>query len=265
MLQKIDYSDITIDNIVVVPDKYSLLTEKILLDIAKEGCLFNVRVKSLSALSSELLQRLGQGKCDVISSGESLLLTQLAIENVKKDFVYFKKSNINFCYEINKLISQLKSSCVTGDDLVEGAVGLTGHKFHDVALVYNEYQQLLKGKLDANERLKLLKTSLENSDLLAKTRLYFSNFDAFTKEAFEFINVLCEKADKIAVALARPLCVGNEYIYEKDLQTKFLKLAENAGAQIDVVDDEVEMGLCQKAIIKGLYSYEKVEEKNNGF
>lgn len=265
MMSKIDKSDISIDNIVVVPDKFSLLTEKMLLQLSPEGSLFNVRVKSLSALSLEVMQKLGLGKRGIISSGESLLLTQMAIENVKKDFVLFKKSNINFCYEINKLISQFKSSCVTGEDLNQSAQGVTGQKYHDLSLIYNEYQRLLTGKLDANERLRLLKESIATSDILKNTRIYFAHFDAFTKEAFGFVEVLMEKADRVGVSLAKANCVGNEYIYEKDLQAKFEKVAIQKGLRMDVVTEGEHGNAPQNAIINGLYSYNKLKQQNDGF
>jgi len=265
MLSKIDNSDFMIDNIIVVPDKYSLLTEKMVLDLSNGGSLFNIRVKTLSSLANELMQKLGLGRCEVISSGESLLITQMAIENVKKDFIVFKKSNINFCYEINKIISQFKSSCIDGESLNSSAEGVTGHKYHDLTLIYNEYQRLLSGSLDANERLKLIKNKLEQSDVLKHTRIYFAHYDAFTKEAFEFVSVLLKCCDLVGFALAYPNFVGNEYMYEKDIQEKLKKIISTCGGEIEVINEDESLSLQQKAIIRGLYSYEKVQAQNDGY
>ncbi|MBQ8444086.1 MAG: hypothetical protein IJX25_01890, partial [Clostridia bacterium] len=265
MLSKIDNSDFLTDNVVIVPDKYSLLTEKMVLDLSQGGSLFNIRVKTLSSFSLELMQKLGLEEKGVISSGESLLLTQMAIENVKKDFTLFKKSNINFCYEINKLISQFKSSCIDAEELNNNAQGVTGHKYHDLALIYNEYQRLLGDKLDANERLKLIKNSLAGKNLLANTKIYFAHFEAFTKEAFDFVRVLFEEAGLVALSLAYPQSIGNDYIYEKDLQGKFEKLANEYGQNVDIFVCDNPLLPAQEAITRGLYSYEKVKTNNEGY
>ncbi|MBO5395054.1 MAG: PD-(D/E)XK nuclease family protein [Clostridia bacterium] len=264
MLSKIDNSDFDIDHVVVVPDKFSLLTEKLILDLFPQGSLFNVRVKTLSSLSRELMRKLGC-EVEVLSSGESLLLTQEAIERVKKDFVSFKKSNINFCYEISKLISQFKSSCIGPEELTERNKSAAQNKYRDLSLIYSEYQKLLDGKFDVNERMKFLQARLAQSDILSKTKIYFAHFDAFTKEAFSLIKVLFEKAKEVSVSLAHPQSIGNDYIYEKDIQKKFEKVAQEFGVQVDVFMDEGLLDDRQNAIARGLYSYEKVKAANEGY
>lgn len=264
MLSKIDNSNFDIDHIIVVPDKFSLLTEKLVLDTFPQGSLFNVRVKSLSSLSRELLNKLGQ-KGEVISSGESLLLTQVAIENVKKDFLYFKKNNISFCYEINKIISQLKSSSLSAEEIPLQGKGVSANKYHDIAIIYGEYQKLIEGSLDANERLMLLKKLLQESDVLDKTKLYFAHFDAFTSEGFSFIKILFERAMEVNVSLPFPLSIGNDYIYEKDIARKLEKIANEYGQKVEVFVSQSLLSLNQQAIARGLYSYDKTKAQNNGF
>lgn len=265
MLEKIDKSNVLVDNVVIVPDKFSLLTEKTLLDIFPQGSIFNVRVKSLSSFASELMAEFGLSGEKLISNEESLLLVQQATSEVKKDFRYFKKDNINFCYEISKLISQFKSSSVDFDGLNQNAQGVVGAKYHDLALIYQRYQQLLEGRLDGNERMKLLGGNVLGSDVLSNKRLYFAFFDAFTKEAFDFISCLFQKAQEISVSVACPQSIGNEYIYEKDIAYKFENLASSLGGEYEVFSTNKGLTKQQKAIVQGLYSYEQVKEDNNGY
>ena len=264
MLSKIDNSDFLVDHVVVVPDKFSLLTEKMVLDYVR-GSLFNVRVKTLSSLSVELLEKLGLGGSEVISSGENLLLTSQAIENVKDQFLTFKKSNISFCYEISKLISQFKSSSISPEGLNEKAAGLTGNKYHDLSLIYKEYQRLLEGKLDANERLKILKDKLENENILSNTKFYFAHFDAFTKEGFDFLKVLLKKSAEINISLPKAISIGNEYIYEKDIQQKLIKILTECGGMLNVFSPASSLSKEREAIVKGVYSYQKENCQNKGF
>ena len=169
MIRSIDNKDLEIEHIIVVPDKYSLQMERLLLEMLPSKALFNVRVLGLTSLANDIFNRLGM-KVEVLTAGECLLLTEKAIENVQSRLEVFKHSNISFCYEINKLIAQLKSSGVSMEDLNENAQGMTGAKYHDLALIYNEYQNLLGGKLDANERLVLLTTVISESQILSKSK-----------------------------------------------------------------------------------------------
>ena len=84
MISTIDNSDFSIEHIVVVPDKFSLQMEKLLLSSLKQKAFFNVNVMGLTELSTTILS---DENIDVLSSGESLLLTQKSIENVKNELL----------------------------------------------------------------------------------------------------------------------------------------------------------------------------------
>lgn len=264
MISAIDYSDFSIEHFVIVPDRFSLQMEKMLLQNLKNSALFNVRVMGLTSLATEIFNRLNQ-KIEVLSSAECLLLTQKAIENVKKDFKTFKKSSINFCYEINKVLSQLKSCKINPDDLNENAPGLSGGKYHDIKLIYSEYQNLLQGKFDANERLALLNNVIKENNILSNAKFYFAQFDSFTSEGYSLIKTLVECSKEVCVSLASPLSIGNEYIYEKDIMEKLVSISKECGIEIEVHDVKANLTSHKKAIISGVYSYNIEKAENNGF
>jgi len=266
MIGAIDNSDFSIEHIVLVPDRFSLICEKLLLEIMSSKALFNVRVVSLTKYSGELLEKFGVKikKGDVLSSGETLLLTQRAIENVKKNFKTFKKNRISFCYEVSKLIAQFKSSGVGPEQLNEKARGIAGLKYHDLKLIYEEYQKLLNGKLDANERLNLLNEKF-HSGALEKTRIYFAGFEAFTSETYKLLKNFIVAADEVNLTLAKSINEGNEYIYEKDIFEKVISLCKELGVSAEVLSQKAVMSSQKEGIVKGLYSYQKVDSENNGF
>ena len=102
MIKSIDNSDMFSMHVIIVPDRFSLQCEKLVLQLFPQKALFNVRVVTLTRFSVELLSKLGVklGRGDVLSSGETLLLTSRAIENVQENFKTFKRGGIDFCYEI---------------------------------------------------------------------------------------------------------------------------------------------------------------------
>ncbi len=264
MISAIDYSDFSIEHIVVVPDRFSLLMEKMLLQNLKNSALFNVKVMGLTSLATEIFKRLNK-KVEVLSSAECLLLTQKAIENVKDKFKTFRKSSINFCYEINKVLSQLKSCKIGPEQLNENAPGLSGGKYHDLKLVYSEYQNLLQGKFDANERLALLNDVIRENNILNNTCFYFAQFDSFTSEGYGLIKTLVECSKQVCVSVASSLSIGNDYIYEKDIIEKLIAISKECGIEIEVIDQKTKFSPQKQAIISGVYSYNSKKTKNNGF
>ena len=265
MFSAIDNSDLFVDHVVIVPDRFSLLCEKLLLEILPNKALFNVRVRNLTSYSIELLEKLGIKRSEVLSSGEVLLLTQKAIENVKDQLTVYKKSRIAFSYEISKIISQLKSSGVSAEELNENAGGLTGEKYHDLKLIYSEYQRLISGKLDANERLSLLNDSFSGKKLLRYTKLYFAGFDAFTKEGYDLIKNLIKNAEEVNISIVSSCDNGNEYIYDNDIFEKVRELSKECGSSIKVISGKKKFSPHKDAILRGLYSYNQKNCENEGF
>lgn len=132
-------------------------------------------------------------------------------------------------------------------------------------LIYKEYQNMLAGKFDANERMMLLNQVLKDSDILSKTKFYFAQFDSFTTEGYDLIKTIITKSCEVNVSIASPLSIGNEYIYEKDILQKFSMLSRECGCEIDVRYSHQEYSPQKQALIKGLYSYEETKCKNDGF
>ena len=267
MLDECDFSDFQTQHIFVVPDKFSLQMEKLLLTKGQKA-FFNVKVVGITSLAITLLNQFGKN-CPVLSNSESLLLTQQAVENTKKDFLAFKKSGINFCYEMNKTISQLKSSCILPQDLESENENLTQRKYHDLQLIYNEYQRLKGDKLDANERLNLLTQNLNsnfaNFKKVGKMKIYFAQFSSLTKEGINLLQGLFNIADEINFALAYADNVGNEYIYDNDLFYAVKKIASDKGQMIEVKQCQTKLNKNALAIANGLYSYDKVTCENDKF
>lgn len=262
MLRSIDKSDFSQEHIVVVPDKYSLQAEKTILELLGDS-LFNVRVLGLTKLASEILSEMGV-KCEVVSEGESLLLTQKAIDEVAENFKVFKRGDFGFCQEMNKLISQLKSSCVESGELAIDAQGLSGGKYHDIKLVYDKYNEFLGGRLDANGKL-LLASRFAKQDALKDKHYYFGYFEAFTAEGYKLLDSLVKFAQSVSFACASPLSLGNDYLYEKDIKEKLIKLASANGAMVSVKKGEENFSPIKNALLRGVMSYEKIKLANNGF
>lgn len=262
MILSIDKKDFSQEHIIVVPDKYSLQAEKAILQNLGDS-LFNVRVLGLTKLANEILKEMGV-KSDTVSEMESLLLTQKAIDEVAENFKVFRKGDFGFCQEMHKLIGQLKSSCVEKDDLAIQSSGLSGSKYHDIKLVLEKYNELLGGRLDANEKL-LLASKFAGEKSLKNKHFYFGYFEAFTAEGYALLETLISFAESLSFSCAQSVSIGNDYLYEKDIKEKVTKIAIQKGASISVKKGKGDFSKIKNALLRGVLSYEKIKCENNGF
>ena len=265
MFSSIDCHDYNIEHVVIVPDRFSLLAEKKLLEKLPNHILFNVKVTNFSAFTSFLLKKLGKEK-ELVSAGERILLIQKAVNQVKDQFVYFKKSNINFCSQLFKAISLLESSRVFPSDIESEkfALSSTRNKFHDIMIVYQQYLSLLADRVDSALLFEKLLQEDGLDKILGNTKIYLAQFDSFTSQMYEVLKLLALKSKELGVSVAISQSIGNQYIYENDIQKKLNTIAKENNLQIDVNVGWLEKTESQKAILHNLFScqFEKSGQKD---
>ncbi len=261
MLKSIDNSDIEIEHIIVVPDRFSLQAEKMVFEMVKKDSVFNIAVKGLSALASHYLAELGK-ESQVLGNAEALLLTEQAMINKSDQLISFKKNNINFVHEVQKAIAQFKSCKLAPEDMIGKSNLISSkNKFHDLAVIYQEYQNLLGENLDQNSRLELFTQSVGELDL-KNVNFYFAGFDAFTAEVYELLKALLKSAKSINISAVQSLSADNDYIYEKDIHEKLNQIATESGIMIDDFNDGGFLNDKQELIVKNIYSG-KIEKSGN--
>ena len=258
LVKNIDNSDMDKEHFVIVPDRFSLCMERLLLQNLPRKAMFNVSVMGLSALVVRLLSEIGISKIETISMSDALLLTAQAIKNKSSEFQTFKKSNINFCHEVYKVISQFKSSGVKPEELFIKQGSLSQQrKYHDLGVIYQEYETLLNGRLDANSLLDYFNVALASSGALENKCFYFAQFDSFTHSSYEVIKTLAQFAGEVNIALAHSITPANEYIYETDIMQKLRTLATELGVTIEVEAPRLQLNTGAKQIAEHLYSLDQ--------
>lgn len=252
MFSKIDHSDMNQEHIVVVPDRFSLLAEKLLLEFSC-GALFNVSVMGISRLARYLLEKQGV-QVETLSAGQALLLTEQAISEVCADFQYFKKSNIRFCNEMYKIISQFKSCNIQPEDLTltKGSASLIA-KYHDLQLIFAAYERLLAEKLDANSLLTAVLEG-ETEEKFKNLHIYFAGFDSFTEKVFAVMQRLQQVTGSVHIALAKPISHANSFVYENDIFEKLISLSKAQGLEVEAEEPVCQMSNPQLHILSNLYA-----------
>lgn len=218
------------DQIIIVPDRYSLITEKLVFEKLGISSTLNIKVMGINRFASLILQKQNAMPKSMSNNGALIALGKAVYEE-KDNFKFFPKSNIDvsFLQQIKNTISQLKTSEVTPEQLEK----LADDKIHDIYLIYKNYEEKQKTGVDLADFLDVFIQNIEKADF-ENTRIYFAFFDSMTSQGLSIVNLLLKKAKSVEFALACPQPQQkNKFIYDTSLESNLKNLAREAGIEIE--------------------------------
>ncbi len=176
---------------VIVPDNFTLHTEKLLFS---GGGAFDAGVYTFNRLFS-----LFAGAENYLPRhGAVMLLKKVITENADK-LKFFSRSALfsGFAEKLYDTIHMLVNCKIAPQDLCTGReIDL---KLSDISLLYAEYLKAAQGKyVDAAGRMALLEEYAATADF-SNTHFYFTGFDGFTKQESAIIALLCNSAAGVTV------------------------------------------------------------------
>lgn len=218
------------DQIIIVPDRYSLITEKKVFDKLSLDSTLNIKVMGINRFASLILQK--QNAMPKSMSNNSVLIALgKAVYEEKDNFKFFPKSNIDvsFLQQIKNTISQLKTSEIAPEQLEK----LADDKIHDIYRIYKNYEENQKTGVDLADFLEVFIQNIENVNF-DNTRIYFAFFDSMTAQGLTIANLLLKKAKSVEFALNSPQPQQkNKFIYDATLENNLKNLAREAGIEIE--------------------------------
>lgn len=218
------------DQIIIVPDRYSLITEKLVFEKLGISSTLSIKVMGINRFASLILQKQNAMPKSMSNNGALIALGKAVYEE-KDNFNFFPKSNIDvsFLQQIKNTISQLKTSEVTPEQLEK----LADDKIHDIYLIYKNYEEKQKTGVDLADFLDVFIQNIEKASFENK-RIYFAFFDSMTSQGLSIVNLLLKKAKSVEFALACPQSQQkNKFIYDTSLESNLKNLAKEAGVEIE--------------------------------
>lgn len=218
------------DQIIIVPDRYSLITEKLVFEKLGISSTLSIKVMGINRFASLILQKQNAMPKSMSNNGALIALGKAVYEE-KDNFNFFPKSNIDvsFLQQIKNTISQLKTSEVTPEQLEK----LADDKIHDIYLIYKNYEEKQKTGVDLADFLDVFIQNIEKADF-ENTRIYFAFFDSMTSQGLSIVNLLLKKAKSVEFALACPQPQQkNKFIYDTSLESNLKNLVREAGVEIE--------------------------------
>ena len=225
--------DVFSNNILIVPDKFSMNAERYIFDALNINSTFNIDVLTFTRLIKRLCENQLKGKNILNKQSGILLVTRLLIEN-QSNLSHLKKVNNSpsVAQEIYETILQLKASGISPEELLTNSENLNfKYKLNDIKLIYNCYQQQLNQttSLDSADVLEILAEQLKNNDVIKNSNIFIAMFDSFSYKQLKCIKSLILNAKSFNISLSANTLQNNKHIYINETLNDIMLLLRQNG------------------------------------
>lgn len=195
--------------LILVPEQYTMQTQRELVRRQKNHAIMNVDVLSFARLAYRVFDELG--KQDVVileETGKNLVLRKVA--EIKKKELTTLSGNMNkmgYVGEVKSFISELTQYNISPEDLEqflneENIGDALRFKLQDILVMYRGFREYMEGKyITSEEVLMLLCEVAGESSLLRDSVIVFDEFTGFTPVQNRLMRELLTLAERVMVSV----------------------------------------------------------------
>lgn len=204
ILQKAAQEPVLQNTLVIVPDRFTLQAERLLLKYQTH--LLNTRVLTFSMLYRLVACELNRGEePKVLDKTSAVLHLWTAIRQVQDQLVWFKTSagHYDFAEKMFNTINQMRSSCVDFAELeAKAPTPVARKKYHDINLIYQAYRQIIAAQTDTSGMLEYLVTHLGECSSICAASIYVCGFASLSPARLQVIQALCQCAKQVVIGIS---------------------------------------------------------------
>ena len=222
---------------IIVPDQFTMQTQKDLVTLSEQGGIMNIDVLSFGRLSHRILEEVGWENVPVLDdTGKSLVLQRVAAgleEELPTLGSLLKRQG--YIHEAKSAISEFMQYGIGVEDvskLIEFAAGRGAlvQKLKDLEVLYRGFLDYIQGNyITTEEKLDVLARSLEKSGLLPGSVVVFDGFTGFTPIQNRLIRELMRICDEVMVTIT--LGEGEDP-YQLDAEQKLFHLSKKTASNL---------------------------------
>lgn len=195
---------------VVVPEQFTMQTQKNLVDLSENKGLWNIEVQSFLRLAFRVFAEVGAGNIPVIDDlGKTMILKKVLL-SVEEQLGYFRKNirKKGYVAEIKSFISELMQYAVREEqlaDMLETAKDrpVLWQKLQDIQVTYRAFQDYLENHyITSEEVLSVFADVAEKSQLLKDCVIYLDGFTGFTPVQYQLLRSLMRDCEQMYVTMA---------------------------------------------------------------
>ena len=217
--------------LIVVPDQFTMQTQKDLVTLHERGGILNIDVLSFGRLSYRVFDEVGELDTPVLDdTGKSLVLQKVALklaDSLPTLGGHLQKQG--YIHEVKSAISEFMQYGIGVEDMQKliafaGKRGALVQKLRDLEVLYRGFLEYIHGNfITTEESLDVLRRSLAKSGLVRGSVVAFDGFTGFTPIQNRVIQEIMGLAEETIVCLT--LGEG-ENPYEMDGEQKLFHLTK---------------------------------------
>jgi ATP-dependent helicase/nuclease subunit B len=234
--------------LVIVPEQFTMQTQKKLVELAPNHAIMNVDVLSFKRLAYRVFDDLGKNDIQVLEeTGKNLILRKVAKEREEQLTVLRPNmSRMGYIGEVKSLISELVQYNISPDQLEDysnhGDISPAfAAKLKDIVTMYRGFEDYMRGSfVTAEEILNVLIGLVDESELLRDSVIVFDEFTGFTPIQNRLLQKILPVAEKICVILTIDSredfyrCAGNHELFYLSKKTiaSLTRMAEETQVEV---------------------------------
>lgn len=194
---------------IIVPDQFTMQTQKDLVTLSPSGGIMNIDVLSLNRLAYRIFEETGGNRKPVLDdTGKNLILRKVAADC--KDEIPIIGANLDklgYIHEVKSAISEFMQYGIGIDQLsklTEYAKqrGALYYKLKDLGILYQGFLKYIKDNyITTEESMDLLAQELYRSRRIKNSVVVFDGFTGFTPIQGKVIGVLMELCSQVIVTV----------------------------------------------------------------
>lgn len=173
---------------VIVPDQFTMQTQKVLCHLSEHGGILNVEVLSFGRLAHRIFEELGfESLPKLDDTGKNLILRKVAADCEKQlSVVGANMKKIGYIAQVKSMISEFAQYGILPDDLTKFCEqtkekGNLSAKLWDLQILYKGYKNYIADKfITTEESMDVLVKNLHRSVLIRDSVVVFDGFTGFT-------------------------------------------------------------------------------------
>jgi len=233
------------DFLVIVPDQFTMQTQKELCELHPRGGIMNLDVLSFSRLAHRIFDEVYvEDKTVLDDTGKNLIIRSVAArEQDKLKVIGGQLKKIGYVHEVKSVISEFMQYDIRISDLQRmmdygSRHGQLHAKLQDLSVIYAGFLDFIKDNyVTTEETLDILRAVLSKSSLIRRSTVVFDGFTGFTPVQNKLIQEIMRLGREVIVVLnldprEDPYVVDGEhklfYLTKKTIAS-LTKLAQEVG------------------------------------
>ncbi len=224
--------------LVIVPDQFTMQTQKDLVTLSPTGGIMNIDVLSFGRLNHRIMEEVGREPIPVLDdTGKSLVLQKVAAgvaDQMPALGSFLQKQG--YIHEVKSAISEFMQYGISADEVTKlidyaGKRGALAQKLRDLQVIYRSFLEYIQGSfITTEETLDVLCKALPKSKLLQGSVVVFDGFTGFTPIQYRVIRELMVLCDRVILTVSMG---AGENPYEQDGEQKLFHLGKKTVSDLD--------------------------------